>query len=86
MYLLNSDKDVIGYKQYNVYVYYKDPEKIDYKESYVLSNSPVKADPSMTVDSNIDLSISEIASIIVFNNKSILLEELPKIDKKNLTD
>lgn len=40
----------------------------------------------MTVDSNIDLSISEIASIIVFNNKSTLLEELPKIDKKNLTD
>ena len=49
-----------------------------------MGNTIVKEDPSMTVDTNIDLTIGEIASIIVFNNKLTLLEELPKISKNDI--
>lgn len=50
----------------------------------MLSNVIDKKDPSLSVDSNINLSTSEIAAIIVFNNKTTLLEELPNISKKDI--
>lgn len=50
----------------------------------MLSNVIDKKDPSLSVDSNINLSTSEIAAIIVFNNKTTLLKELPNISKKDI--
>lgn len=43
--MIDSKKEVIGYKQYNVYVYYDKSTKLNYNMSYVLSNKPSKKDP-----------------------------------------
>lgn len=50
--MIDSNKNVIGYKQYGVYVYYNKPTKINYDLKYVLSNLPTPSSKNHSRDND----------------------------------